>query len=74
MTKFHNLKIAITEDQQLDEVVMELERLGYIRKQRIVIGKNIVATDDNGEFYIFSNDVLLEDFRLTTLSKLKEMK
>ena len=29
MSKFKNMKIAITPEQQLDEVVVELERLGY---------------------------------------------
>ena len=29
MIKFKNMKIAITPEQPLDEVVMELERLGY---------------------------------------------
>ena len=72
MTK-RNLKIAITPEQPIDEVVVELKRIGYIRKQRFCLGENIVATDDEGEFYIFSNDLMLEDFRLTTLAELKEM-
>ena len=29
MSKFKNMKIAITHEQPLDEVVKELERLGY---------------------------------------------
>lgn len=71
MTNFLNLKIHA--ENNLDEIVGELERIGYIRKQRLIRGENIVATDDEGEFYIFSNDVMLEDFRLTTLTELKEM-
>lgn len=68
---FKNMKIPV--ENNLDEIVAELERIGYIRKQRFYSGKNIVATDDDGEFYIFSNDLMLEGFRLTTLAELKEM-
>ena len=32
MTKFKNLKIEINDQQPLDEVVRELERLGYIKE------------------------------------------
>lgn len=74
MTNFRNLKIAINDQQPLDEVVGELERLGYVRTQKTPIeDRNTVATEDDGEFYIFSNDLLLEDFRPTTLAELKEM-
>lgn len=73
MTKFQNMKIEINEDQPLDYVVRELERVGYIRKQKFSLRENIVATDDDGEFYVFSNDALLDDFKLTTLTQLKEM-
>lgn len=31
MTKFQNMKIEINEQQPLDEVVRELERLGYVK-------------------------------------------
>ena len=66
-----NMKIKV--ENNLDEIVVELERLGYVRLQKYFKGTRIVATDDNGEFYFFDDDFLLEDLTPTTLAELKGM-
>lgn len=66
------MKIAITHEQPLDEVVMELERLGY-KKQYESDDINYVNTFSDGDFGLVTFDVSDCD-ELTTLTQLKEMK
>ena len=73
MTK-RNLKITITPEQPLDEVVAELERLGAEKCGFIKDGGFILS---NGELYTWcsgkSVDILYNDHESTTLTELKEM-
>lgn len=72
MNKFQNMKIQINEQQPLDEVVKELERLGY-KKRCITVGKpRFVSTENNGFYDVFFIDYY--NFReSTTLTQLKAM-
>lgn len=71
MTK-RNLKIAITPKQPLDEVVVELERLGYETDEGFVGGvDNFVHTYRDGTYDFFMSSQLWGE--LTTLAELKEM-
>ena len=65
-----NLKIAINDQQPLDEVVKELERLGYARihKSRY---PNFVITNKFGGYGVYMSMNL--DEPNTTLAELKEM-
>lgn len=68
-----NLKIAITPEQPLDQVVRELERLGYsdITSRKLPDKDSIVIAFDDGVF-IFAMR-WAKDINLTTLAELKEM-
>ena len=70
MTKFQNLKIEINDQQPLDEVVMELDRLGYKKKGWIgyrdvkFITANLKGffTDHGLEFWLmFGEETTLSD-------------
>ncbi len=69
--KFTNMKIEINEQQPLDDVVKELERLGYSEDIRNPMKVNNVYVYGNGDFSIL--DVDCDWGRLTTLAELKEM-
>ena len=66
---FKNMKIEINEAQPLDEVVKELERLGYkeaVKKPNVF---NMIYVGSSG-YYTY---MYIEE-NLTTLAELKEMK
>lgn len=69
MTNFRNLKIEINKNQPLDEVVKELERLGY--KAGFIYNNYIYSVeaymDGVYDFYNFKQE---SD---TTLAELREM-
>lgn len=74
-----NMKIAITPEQPLDEVVRELERLGY-KKRRWggFIDERFkdcsIRTFDDGWFTdMKSKQIYAYGYELTTLTQLKEM-
>lgn len=77
MTNFRNLKIAINDQQPLDEVVMELERLGYVEQYRKPVEKNHkwILVENRGcysgwyDIYVLCEKTYIE----TTLAELKEM-
>lgn len=72
MINFRNLKIAINDQQPLDEVVRELEWLGYGCDEGFVDGvDNFVHTYRNGTYDFFMSSQLCGV--LTTLAELKEM-
>ena len=74
MSKFKNMKIAITPEQPLDEVVMELERLGY--KINGWLENRIIRSVKTNHFGLYSGDFFDVDIiqgDLTTLTELKEM-
>lgn len=66
-----NLKIAIIPEQPLDEVVMELERLGFKRISWWGYKSLFIVT--NGEKRYTDIDYDSPNFDLTTLAELKEM-
>ena len=68
-----NMKIEITPEQKIGEVVRELERLGYVKQAWLNHQKEVIATFETGvysNFNYFYNDT----HKPTTLAKLKEMK
>jgi hypothetical protein len=72
MTNFRNLKIQITDQQPLDEVVMELERLGYTKNCNRTDGINWIVCFEGG-FYCQYGKMNAFNKVLTTLAELKEM-
>jgi hypothetical protein len=70
MTK-RNLKIAITPEQPLDDVVRELDRIGY--KRIAWWGYKSLFIVTNGEKRYTDIDYDSPNFALTTLAELKEM-
>ena len=67
---FKNMKIEINQDQPLDDVVRELERLGF-KMEADCKNVNHIETYSDGTYdkYIFSTEHID-----TTLAELKEMK
>lgn len=73
---FKNMKIQINDQQPLDEVVRELERLGYKKEYMTENSPQSVKTLDCGVFHIFQIPIYYyESFwsETTTLAELKEM-
>lgn len=69
---FKNLKIAITPEQPLDEVVRELERLGFYAEDDPVYGaENFIHAYEYGGFDFWHSDLPNGD--VVTLTELKEM-
>ena len=65
---FKNLKIAITPEQPLDEVVRELNRLGFMQEFYAENPRSIETySDGTFDCYCFNQDAD------TTLTELKEM-
>ena len=74
MIKFKNMKIAITPEQPLDEVVMELERLGY--QINGWLENRIIRSVKTNHFGLYSGDFFDVDIiqgDLIALAELKEM-
>lgn len=69
---FKNMKIEINEQQPLDEVVKELERLGYKPWCVEYAGVSIVVTNEKGNCTTFHNDIW-DSETLTTLAELKDI-
>lgn len=72
MTK-RNLKIAITPEQPLDEVVVWLERRGYVCFAECKDAKYVIAHDDGFYQMVMFSLAVVRDWPLTTLAELKEM-
>lgn len=70
MIKFKNMKIKV--ENNLDEIVIELERLGYKKQAWLNRQKETVATFTTGVYSNF-NHFYNDDFRETTLAELKGM-
>lgn len=70
---YKNMKIEINESQPLDDVLMELKRLGYksATSLRSCDDGNIVVAFTDGDF-IFAMR-WAKDIKLTTLTELKAM-
>lgn len=74
MSKFKNMKIAITHEQPLDEVVRELERLGY--QINGWLENRIIRSVKTNHFGLYSGDFFDVDIiqgDLIALAELKEM-
>lgn len=69
-----NMKIEINKDQPLDEVVSELERLGYKCGYKTGLVAKRVNTFADGYFVTLGNVGMGLTHNLTTLAELKEMK
>lgn len=66
-----NMKIEVNEEQPLDEIVSELERMGYWLR---ISGNMVFAWMANGKQNILRMDkVPMGHYPLTTLAELKEM-
>ena len=74
---FFNMKIEVNEDQPLDEIVAELERLGF-KKTGWIGYKNVsfITTSKLGFYtdHAVSFWSCFGDSPLTTIAELKEMK
>ena len=74
MSKFKNMKIAITHEQPLEEVVRELERLGY--QINGWLENRIIRSVKTNHFGLYSGDFFDVDIiqgDLITLAELKEL-
>ena len=73
---FFNMKIEVNEDQPLDEIVKELERLGYKCNHSTIMKQRLIIAFEAGFFGIYSSTKKTDTcpFKLTTLPELKEMK
>lgn len=70
-----NMKIEINEFQPVEEICVELERLGYSRSVSIS-NPRVVITWNNSKtysFYRFGDDLLFKHPTYTTLEELKKM-
>ena len=73
MSKFKNMKIAITPEQPLDEVMAELERLSYKDFYKLnSINAVEIETFVDGTYDVYRSRVG-SNIRLTTLKELKGM-
>ena len=72
--KFKNMKIEINEEQPLDAVVKELERLGF--NVLPFMGGNLrnIVTKENGLAFIVRDFKIPSRYKPTTISELREMK
>lgn len=71
MTKFLNLKIAV--ENNLDEIVIELERLGYKNTYKTASKVATVITDKTTYSLLGLPCEIIDDRNKTTLAELKEM-
>ena len=69
MSKFKNMKIPV--ENNLDEIMVELERLGYGQCFTSIQYSQFTICRDFGVFFDSHGDD--HDFALTTLAELKEM-
>ena len=72
---FFNMKIEVNKDQPLDEVVGELERLGYKKDFDMSNGNpRFIYTGHLGHYFIHKENLVTTFDCDTTLPELKEMK
>lgn len=69
-----NMKIAVTAEQPLDEIVAELEKRGYRRwRWNSLIYTGCIRSFDDGTYSNFETVGNLDLLALTSLTELKEM-
>lgn len=70
---FKSMKIEINEQQPLDEVVMELGRLGYSKEIHTNCTPKSICTYEDGTYHVYTREAKHKIGELTTLAELKEM-
>ena len=73
MSNFKNMKIEINEQQPLDEVVKELDRLGYVIEHKTNKNVKCVCSYDDGTMHLYMKGHESKFGNLTTLTELKTM-
>lgn len=77
MNNFKNMKIEVNAEQPLEEIVWELDRLGYhpLNKFAIRSYDMWLVADCDGMILGWRNALILGDtyYKTTTLAELKEM-
>ena len=66
-----NMKIEVNAEQPIDEIVRELDRLGFVCDGNHYVGCRFIYTIDDGTFSLYTID--FDNDKTTTLSELKEM-
>ena len=69
--KFKNMKIPV--ENNLDEVVIELERLGYRAELKTSKNPKSICTYGDGTYHVYMRETKYKVGDLTTLAELKEM-
>ena len=69
--KFKNMKIPV--ENNLDEVVIELERLGYRAELKTSKSPKSICTYGDGTYHVYMRETKYKVGDLTTLAELKEM-
>ena len=70
---FKSMKIEINEQQPLNEIVAELERLGYSKEIQTTSKPKSICTYKDGTYHIYMREAEYKIGSLTTLAELKEM-
>lgn len=65
-----NMKIPV--ENNLDEIVVELERLGYVKPNED--GDKIFTSQLGNTVNVFDDSMMFDCYKPTTLAELKEMK
>ena len=66
-----NMKIEINEQQPFDDVVRELERLGYVKPNKD--GNKIFTSQLGNTVNVYDDSMMFDCYKKTTLAELKEM-
>ena len=79
MSDYKNIKVEINKEQPLDELLRELERLGYKPLNKVAIKPNYhlwLVADRDGFILGWRNALILGDnyYKTTTLAEIKELK
>lgn len=72
MNNFKDMKIEVTAEQPLEEIVMEFERFGYVKDDICSTRPKYVFSYADGTYIVWGLNID-KYFPLTTLAELKEM-
>lgn len=75
---FKNMKIEVNEQQPINDIVKELEGLGYWLEHKTSDDVSCIATFEDGAYHLYEGNPLIvfkdtDDMIKTTLVELKEM-